>query len=388
MTATATGIRGNANLVPIKYDIANVINLRDRNRFPLLSLLTIPSAKDSRGQSKSIKKRVTTDPKFYWFEDTFGLERFTGASTVDATGGTLTLASGGNSLQAGDVLLVAAQKWVFEVSSITSDTAVVVLAEKGGATATASAVGDVLLIGNANEEGARARNIKSTTMTEPYGYCQLFRTPIGITNTAKNTDTWVKENDLDYQRMKKHTEHLREIEKSFLFGKLALSTGGTHSKRFTDGVINKITTNATANVDTEAEFLTFLSSQVFAHGNSEKYLFCSSPFLNLIEGWFKNRIQIRQDEKTFGIKVMTYESSYGTLHLIRHELLTGTTYGNYGVALDMENLTYRFLQNRDTQLLPNRQANDEDSVVEEYLSEVGLQVEQETTHAVASVSSL
>jgi hypothetical protein len=56
--------------------------------------------------------------------------------------------------------------------------------------------------------------------------------------------------------------------------------------------------------------------------------------------------------------------------------------------LDMESLTYRYLSNRDTKLLTNRQAPREDSRVDEYLTECGLQFEQEKRHAVMSKSAL
>ena len=69
-------------------------------------------------------------------------------------------------------------------------------------------------------------------------------------------------------------------------------------------------------------------------------------------------------------------------------MLSGTKYGNYCVVLDLEALTYRYLSTRDTKLLTNRQSNGDDERVDEYLSEVGLQMEQESRHAIASMSSL
>jgi hypothetical protein len=76
------------------------------------------------------------------------------------------------------------------------------------------------------------------------------------------------------------------------------------------------------------------------------------------------------------------------LHIIKHPLLAGVTYGNYAVGLDMEALTYRYLSNRDTKLLTNRQDPGEDSQVDEYLTECGLQMEQEKRHAIMSIGAL
>ncbi|KPJ55703.1 hypothetical protein AMJ49_06510, partial [Parcubacteria bacterium DG_74_2] len=207
---SATGIRGTASLgVTRKYDIADVISLLDVNRYPLLGILTNAGKDPATKQGKAMKKKETTDPEFKWFEDEYQKKVLTGSGTVDPDGGNLTLTAQTQYLQAGDVILVALQGWVFEVASVTDVDVVVVGAEKGGATgAAASAVGDVIVLGNANEEGAGLREIKATTVTKPSNYCQIFRTPIGITETARNTKGWTKENDFDYQSKKKAIEHM------------------------------------------------------------------------------------------------------------------------------------------------------------------------------------
>lgn len=392
---SANGIRGTSQpgapatpMITRKYDVADAISLLDVNSYPLLAILTNAGKDPVTKEGKAMKKVETTDPQFKWFEDEFGKRQLTGSSTVDPDGGNLTITGQSQYLQAGDVIVVAAQKWVFQVLSISDADTVVVGAELGGATGSAaSAAGDVWLIGNANEEGAGLRDIKSTIAAEIYNYCQIFRTPIGITETAKNTKTWTKENDFDFQRRKKGIEHMVDIERAFLFGKRGIVTTGTHPKRFSAGILSRISTYATAGVDTESEFESWLES-LFAHGNPEKYLFSSAPVVSMINGWAKGKLQIMPKEKTYGLKITTYESPHGTLHIIKHPLLTGTTYGNYAVGLDMECLTYRYLSNRDTKLLTNRQAPGEDSQVDEYLSEVGLQMEQEKRHAVMSLGAL
>ncbi len=392
---SATGIRGTATpddasvVMPTrKYDVADVISLLDVNRYPLLAILTNAGKDPVTKQGKAMKKVETLDPQFKWFEDEFGKRQLTGSGTVDPDGGNLTVTAQTQYLQVGDVVLVALQKWVFEVTAITDANVVVVGAELGGATgAAASAVGDVWLIGNVNEEGAGLRAIKSTLAAEVYNYCQIFRTPIGITETAKNTKMWTKENDFDYQRRKKGIEHMVDIERAFLFGKRGIVTTGTHPKRFSAGILSRISTYATASVDTESEFETWLES-LFAHGNVEKYLFAAASVISMINQWAKGKLQVMSKDKTYGLAIVTYESPHGTLHMIKHPLLTGTTYGNYAVGLDMETLTYRYLSNRDTKLLTNRQARGEDSQVDEYLSEVGLQMEQEKRHAIMSMGAL
>jgi hypothetical protein len=144
---------------------------------------------------------------------------------------------------------------------------------------------------------------------------------------------------------------------------------------------------ATTFARSEAEFEAFLED-AFRHGNTEKYALCGSSFVSQINLWAKNKLQIMQGEKTYGLTILRYISPHGTLNIIKHDLLTGSKYGNYCVVLDMEALTYRYLANSDTSLLPDRQTNDSDGVIEEYLTECGLQMEQEKRHAIASKAAL
>lgn len=393
---SAAGIRGTSQpgapgtpMPTRKYDVADAISLLDVNSYPLLAILTNAGKDPVTKEGKAMKKVETIDPQFKWFEDEFGKRQLTASGNVDPDGGNLTITGQSQYLQVGDVILVAAQKWVFQVTVIVDADTVTVGAELGGATGSAaSAAGDVWLIGNANEEGAGLRDIKSTIAAEVYNYCQIFRTPLGITETAKNTKMLTKENDFDFQRRKKGIEHMVDIERSFLFGKRGIITAGvTHPKRFTAGILSRITNYATANVDTEAEFETWLES-LFAHGNVEKYLFAAATVVSMINNWAKGKLQVMSSEKAYGLRIVTYNSPHGTLHIIKHPLLTGTTYGNYAVGLDMECLTYRYLSNRDTKLLTNRQAPGEDSQVDEYLTECGLQMEQDKRHAVMSMGTL
>jgi hypothetical protein len=96
----------------------------------------------------------------------------------------------------------------------------------------------------------------------------------------------------------------------------------------------------------------------------------------------------RNDEKTYGMDVTQYTSPFGSLNLVYHRLLEGTKYGGYIILVDMDQVAYRYLanddQNRDTKVLTNRQPNDQDGRKDEYLTEFGLEVRQQRTHAVLS----
>ena len=52
------------------------------------------------------------------------------------------------------------------------------------------------------------------------------------------------------------------------------------------------------------------------------------------------------------------------------------------VVLDTQDLCYRYMQNRDTQLLKDRQGNGEDRRKHEFLTECGLELKQDRTHTI------
>ena len=55
-------------------------------------------------------------------------------------------------------------------------------------------------------------------------------------------------------------------------------------------------------------------------------------------------------------------------------------YAGYGFALALEELSYRYLQNRDVQLETDIQANGDDAYKDQYIAEVSLEMHQEKMH--------
>lgn len=381
--------RGTESLgVTRKYDVSDVISLLDVARYPLLAILTNAGKDPVTKQGNALKKKETTDPEFKWFEDKFGARE--DIVSGNQAGATSLVVTNGSYFSIGDVLLCVKSTQVTnnptgEVMLVTNvNTNTLTLQRQVGDGSLGGGLlqqNDIIwIIGNANEEGASIREIKATAIAEAINYCQIFRTTIGITETARNTVGWTKESDFDYQTRKKGIEHLVDVERAFMFGKKELIMSGVHPKRFTGGIFQRVN-QVVSNVTTRDDFNGFLRT-LFTHGNSEKYLLASGYVLDKISSFAHDKLQIVQGEKTFGLSIVKYQSPHGTLNILKHDLLAGDLYGKAAIGLDMEALTYRFLSNRDTKLLTNRQAPGEDSNVNEYLTECGLQLEQPERHAV------
>jgi hypothetical protein len=166
----------------------------------------------------------------------------------------------------------------------------------------------------------------------------------------------------------KGIEHALDIESALLFGKKSTTTPGSAADRTTAGILAHITTNQTdAGGDlSEAEWNAFMATGFTGStaGSSRKLFLASATVVQALNKFPASKQQTRNDETTYGMDVTTYNSPFGTIKLIYHRLLRGTKYGGYGIAIDMDNVAYRYLANdqmsRDTKLLPNRQPNDQD----------------------------
>jgi hypothetical protein len=243
----------------------------------------------------------------------------------------------------------------------------------------------------ANEQGANRPTILTTKISEEFNYCQIFRKAFGVTETEKHSE-FNTEDDWAYQTNKKGIEHLKDIENAFWFGERALTVGEDKGKveAATGGVLSFLELLGTQEKDasgtlTEAEFDEFLRLG-FTYGTDKKILFAGSLLLAAISFWGKERLQVVQGAETYGVSIYKYIAPLGVISIIHNKLFSraASVYTGYGVLLDMDKIKYRFLQGRDTTLLTNRQANDEDSRVDEYMTECGLQLKNPECHYILS----
>ncbi len=183
------------------------------------------------------------------------------------------------------------------------------------------------------------------------------------------------------------------IERAFWFGEKKATTLSNHTQRVTGGILEYITASGsgayiqdetgsttTKSSLTESEFSTFLKYG-FDFGSSEKYLFASSTVIAAINNYSQAKLNTKIGETTYGVAISQYVSPFGIVNIVQHPdfvyTLSGyTSNGGYdGIAflMDIDTLRYRYMQDRDTTLRTNIQANDVDGQKDEYLSEVGLE---------------
>jgi len=322
------------------------------------------------------------NPEFKWLEDKYG-GRYAKASGAYGVGDTtLTVSGAGSSsaniFTAGDVIKIARTGENLYVSARASATTLTVTRSLGSTAATAIADGDgIFLIGNVNEENASARNVNTTQTSEESNYTQIFRRSIAVSNTQKAAENYGP-SDLVYQRAKLGTEHALDIERAFWFGEKSSDTSGTqsHPRRATGGVLEFIESSNSfiqnqGGVLTAPDMNTFLR-EGFTYGDNHKTLICGGLVLQSINEMARGQLVTKGTDKTYGIKIQEWQTTFGTINLIHNPLFV-EDYAGYAFLLDMNCFKKVVMNGRDTQLRTNIQAPDTDGQVDEYLTEAGLE---------------
>lgn len=375
-------------------DAVDKIFLLEPSKHPLVTLLTnVGKVWDGKAwKGSGILKRATGNPEFKWFEDFYG-GRYAkvGASYNNSDDPvTITVTGAGSSsahiFTVGDVIKNARTGENMLVASIASATSITADRTFGSTAIAAGAAGDGLfIVGNANEENGGARNVNTTRATPQSNFTQIFKTTIALSNTEKEANLYGGK-DLPYQRAKKGTEHALDIERAFWWGeKQATDTGAQgHLRRSTGGILefidsgNSYVQNQSGPL-TAPDLNTFLR-EGFTYGNDTKVLFAGGLTLQAINEIARGQIQTKPLDSTYGMKISTWVTAFGTVNIV-HNSLYVQDYAGYAFLLDMESFVYRYMNNRDTSLQTNIQAPDADGQVDQYITECGLQREQAAKHA-------
>jgi len=271
------------------------------------------------------------------------------------------------------------------VASIASGSTITATRAFGTTAAAAGAANDgIFIIGNVSEEGAGARNVNATESEKESNYTQIFKTTIAVTNTEKEAKLYGGP-DLPYQRGKKATEHALAIEQAFWFGEKKSTTGTMGKpKKATGGVLEFILSGNSYIQNqggplTAPDMNTFLR-EAFTYGNSNKVLMAGGMVLQAVNEIARGQVITKTGDTTYGVKVSEWMTPFGSINIVHNPLFIGD-YSGYAFLLDMECFKYRYMNNRDTKLETNIQANDADGEVDQYITECGLQRMQAPRHA-------
>ena len=361
----------------LRIDMSEKIAELEPNASPLITLT-----------KKMKRRRVVTNPEFSWMEQDPG-NRWDAINNATGYNNSATVWAVDNAgyFRVGDIVQVPRTTEVVLVTNVDDTENTITVIRGWGGSTTAPLVDDepLVILGNANEEGAKLREIKTTEPVKKTNYTQILRTPVGVTNTLAATSTYGPK-AMAYYRHLDGINHAIDMERTMWLGKKGKDIHNGKPRRTTGGILEFLTENvldvsAISGGLTEQAFTEWLED-VFRYGSSEKILFACGRLCTIIDLWAQNKLKTVPGERTYGVKVKEYVSSHGTLFIVKHKLFEGPVYGGMGVILDMNNVAYCPLKGRDTKLLTGRQDPDEDAVKDEYITEFGVEVRLPKTHAI------
>lgn len=370
-------------------DAVDKVFLLEPNKHPLTSLMNSVKASDGAYKGQNVMKASTGNPEFSWFEDVYGGRYAQVAAGVLIGATSMDVKSAGTNsahiFTVGDIVRNARTGENVLITAITDGDTVAIQRAFGTVAAAAMNTDDALfIIGNTSEENSGARNVNTTRATKQSNYTQIFKTTIALSGTEDAAKLYGGR-DLPYLRAKKATEHALDIERAFWFGQKSATTGANGHPRRTTGGIHEFITAGNSYVQNQGGALTaptlnnFLR-EGFTYGNSRKVLFAGGIVLQAISEIARGQIQTNVGDTAYGIKISRWMSPFGEIDIVHNPLFVEALAGS-AYLLDMENFKYRYMEGRDTKLMTNVQANDIDGIIDQYVSEVGLQREQASRHA-------
>lgn len=283
---------------------------------------------------------------------------------------------------------------VMHVTADTTATTLTVARNIGGTSHQIADNADLFIAGFAAQEGGTSPTAISFDATVSSNFTQIFRTAFAVTNTMQST--YLRTGDkLDEAMTKALKLHMSDIERAMFFGQKHEANASTaQPTRYTGGLLNSLSNVVDITTDyasyggngagkmTEEGFDSLLISTVFKFGSKQKIAFVGENVANHLQQYGKDRWQPTAMEGAYGVNLTRYNTFAGDLMVHLHpQFRQIPNMANAMIIVDFPYLVYRHLEGRDTQLLENRQAVDADSVKHEYLTECGLELLQDKTHA-------
>lgn len=271
-----------------------------------------------------------------------------------------------------------------------------------------------VIIGTANPEGGRSGSGITVAPINPTNYTQIFRAAFAISRTAlKGGLDYDKSGPYKTLRFENGLRYMMEMEKAAIFGQKHTvnvtdpDTGESMPETKTGGVIyhleqweaaNSIyrggtgAAPVTSNADndkriidvggslTKSDLNTYLS-RLFKKTNDksyEKLCLCGGKFLETINTLYDRQVvkNVMLEEKSTNAKFIVHslETLRGTVHFKTHPILDNDTdTDDWGLFMDLGNISWRPLTDSDTTFLKGRQETDRDGRKDEWIGEGGLQ---------------
>jgi hypothetical protein len=342
-----------------------------------------------------LNKRPAINTTIEWPENDLNPSWSSAAASAGSADTEITMAAGeGDYFNKYDLVKIPSTGEVILVTATSTCAVTAIRGYAGSTAASAAANATMVIIGSAFEEGSTSTALytKSRQASRVFNYLQIFRKSVEVTNTMLNSELYGGDIRA-YERKVKGIELMRDLERTFLFGwrnedTAAANLDQDHARRTTGGADFFISTNTTAvgGILTETDFEAFIRT-VTRFGGEEVYLFCAPLIISTISQWAQGKLNMYPKDKTYGIAINQYLSPHGTINLVKDYMLENagsvsntSLYGGYAFALKLDDMVYRYLQNRDVTMEADIQHPGDDFVKDQYICEVGMEFHNQEKH--------
>lgn len=281
-------------------------------------------------------KEGASDTVFTWFEDSHISGR---AACVSGGTGTSVVVDDGSFYTPNTVLLVEETGEHIFVQSAVNNTLTVIRGLAGTGIVSITGAHHVQKIGNAFEESSGMPTAVTQQGHPRMNYTQIFRNGWAISGTAKAVK-FLTGNKLAYNKQMAAMYHAEDQERSFLWGKKAITTLNGKQFRLTDGVLTQVEqyggtimsaatdsgSGAVAGDLSRGDLETFIQN-IFTYNvkgqPNERIAFGGNMVLATLNRmqWLDGVNQFQQGETKLGTVVTEVVTPFGSLKLMTHPLM-------------------------------------------------------------------
>lgn len=291
--------------------------------------------------SAGMGKEAASDTVFTWFEDSHN----PGRTNVESGGTTTTVVVGDGSFYVPNTILLVEEtgEHMF-VSAAAGNSLTVVRGLAGTSIVSLTNSMNVQKIGNAFEESSGMPTAVTQQGAPRMNYTQIFRNGWAISGTAKAVK-FLTGSKLAYNKQMCAMYHAEDMERSFIWGRKAVTTLNGKQFRLTDGVLAQIEQNggtilsaatdsgsgAVAGELSRVDLEEFIR-QIFRFNvkgmPNERIAFGGDNVLLAMNrmAMLDGEYHITQGETKLGIQINTIVTPFGTLKLMTHPLMNENPY--------------------------------------------------------------
>lgn len=290
---------------------------------------------------------------------------------------------------------------VFRVTSISTNDLTVVR-QYGGTGPAAMNDGDELVImGEAREDGVGIGSYISTQERDVFNYTQIHGRGIAWSGRQMNTDMYGGR-DPNTERKAQAIIFKQDIEMSAFMGVRDSKTGPNSRLITTSGGLKYFATknvwNLGGNEPTRQQLMEWVEWMMregdggSTYGKGVKWLFCSDRMVTIFEKLAIDAVRYVDPLKgsrtgvgdnarklNVGLRVGMFTTSHGTIMLVKSPIFRKIG-PDKSVLVDMEHVRQVTHRGRDMRLLKNQEANDEDLTAEQWFADIGWEITNADAH--------